>query len=409
MPELPERVRARVLALAAQVLPVVTPLPPSLRRVAAFAPARRARLGGSSIWSALEDDDDFRGRVATQVSALDLGADEVTRAALLWLVRGDGWQQELETALEQMAEESSASGGMDSAELERSREQVASLQRELRDLRAAQRQRLEELKSDNAALRRKLGEARGQLRGSEAARQEADEAARRARSTAAEAAERAQADVRRLRAQLEEATAGLAAGRKDAREGRDAATLRARYLLDTVLEAAAGLRRELALPPVEGAPSDQIEGRLLAGSETAGRSTGPVALELLLAMPRSRLVIDGYNVSKAAWPSSSLEAQRIRLVQALAPLAGRTGAETTVVFDAASSRTRPVTVQPRGIRVVFSPEGVIADDVIRELVAAEPVGRVVIVVTDDRALATDVARAGARVVPAEALLALLET
>ena len=58
-------------------------------------------------------------------------------------------------------------------------------------------------------------------------------------------------------------------------------------------------------------------------------------------MPRARLIIDGYNVSKSAWPSSSLEAQRIRLVTALAPLVARTGAETTVVFDAAETDHRP--------------------------------------------------------------------
>ena len=55
---------------------------------------------------------------------------------------------------------------------------------------------------------------------------------------------------------------------------------------------------------------------------------------------------------------------------------------------------------PRGVKVLFSPVGVIADDVIRELVAAEPAGRVVVVVTEDRELADDVRRAGARVVGA---------
>ena len=53
-------------------------------------------------------------------------------------------------------------------------------------------------------------------------------------------------------------------------------------------------------------------------------------------MPRARLIVDGYNVSKTAWPTSSLEAQRIRLLSGLAPLVARTGAETTVVFDAAA-------------------------------------------------------------------------
>ena len=62
---------------------------------------------------------------------------------------------------------------------------------------------------------------------------------------------------------------------------------------------------------------------------------------------------------------------------------------------------------PRGVRVVFSPEGVIADDVIRQLVAAEPPGRVVVVVSDDQAVVRDVVRAGARAVPASSLLGII--
>ena len=112
-------------------------------------------------------------------------------------------------------------------------------------------------------------------------------------------------------------------------------------------------------------------------------------------------------MTKTAWPSSSLEAQRVRLLSALAPLTARTGAETTVVFDAASAATRTVMPAPRGVKVVFSPSGVIADDVIRQLVAAEPRGRVVVAVTDDQALAKDLTRAGARVLPSAALIGLL--
>ena len=54
-----------------------------------------------------------------------------------------------------------------------------------------------------------------------------------------------------------------------------------------------------------------------------------------------------------------------------------------MVFDAAETRP-PLVHRPRGVRVLFSPAGVIADDVIRELVAAEPAGRAVVVVTSDR-------------------------
>jgi predicted RNA-binding protein with PIN domain len=135
--------------------------------------------------------------------------------------------------------------------------------------------------------------------------------------------------------------------------------------------------------------------------------TSPGLLEQYLTMPRARLIVDGYNVSKTAWGSSSLEAQRTRLLNGLAPLVARTGAETTVVFDAGASSSRPVVSSPRGVKVRFSPEGVIADDVIRDLVSAEPEGRVVVVVTSDQAVARDVVRAGARSVAAEALVALI--
>ena len=66
---LPDAVRLRVVALVADALPEVAPLPPPLRKVAGFAPTRRARLGGTPIAAALDSDADFRERVATQVAA----------------------------------------------------------------------------------------------------------------------------------------------------------------------------------------------------------------------------------------------------------------------------------------------------------------------------------------------------
>ena len=43
----------RVVDLVARVLPTLTPLPPSLRKVADFTPARRARVGERTIVAAL--------------------------------------------------------------------------------------------------------------------------------------------------------------------------------------------------------------------------------------------------------------------------------------------------------------------------------------------------------------------
>jgi predicted RNA-binding protein with PIN domain len=278
----------------------------------------------------------------------------------------------------------------------------------LREARAKHREGLADLKAENASLRRKLGEARASLREATASADESGRAAERARRDAEAAASAQDKELRQLRAQVERLEAEAQAGRRTARADREEATLRARLLLDTVIDAASGLRRELALPAVPGTPGDRVEAALEREGAAAGGGSSalsPAMLEQHLALPRARLIVDGYNVSKTAWPASSLEAQRIRLLNGLAPLVARTGAETTVIFDAAATTTRPVVAAPRGVKVRFSPEGVIADDVIRDLVAAEPEGRVVLVGTSDQALARDVARAGARVVPASVLAA----
>lgn len=405
---LPERLRLRVVALVSAVLPSVAPVPPALRKIAGFAPARRARLGGSAIWAALADDD-FRQHAAVQVAALPVAdGDALDAAARAWLSRDDGWEAVVADASAALSYDE-ARDDQDRAELGRLTAQVAALQAELGTLRAQHREELDRARADHKVLRQRLGEARSVLRSAQEERDAAYAERDEAVAAAATVTAAAEADVRRLRSQLDTAEAAVAAGRRDTRTERDAASIRARLLLDAVVESATGLRRELGLPAVVGAPGDAVEAGL-AGVESAPTSSAPAtaaSLEQLLGLPRARLLVDGYNVTKAAWPTASLEAQRSRLVAALGPVVARSGAETTVVFDAAESSARTVMPAPRGVRVVFSPEGVIADDVIRQLVAAEPRGRVVVVVSDDQAVVRDVVRAGARAVPTSSLLGVL--
>lgn len=427
--DLPEAVRARIVALTAQVLPKVTPLPPALKRVADFAPARRARLGGNQIALAIGLDDEFRGHVATQAAvvlpelatAVKEGevpptADPADVAALAWLLRPDGWKDLFAGAVERVESRLHAEGSdRDTEEVERLRGKLTEAEQAARDQRAKLKEQLDAVKAENTSLRRKLGDAR-------AAERTAAEAMARASAEAGVAASAAQAavastdtELRRLRARIAELEAAATAVRRDSRVERDDASLRARLLLDTLLESAQGLRRELALPTVTGAPADRLEAELSAadpGVRTTSAAgtfgpSSPALLENYLAMPRARLIIDGYNVSKAAWPESSLEAQRMRLLNGIAPLVARSGAETTVVFDAATSENRPPVNPPRGVKVIFSPAGVIADDVIRDLVDAEPQGRMVVVVTSDLEIVRDVRRAGARTVASEALIGVL--
>ena len=78
-----------------------------------------------------------------------------------------------------------------------------------------------------------------------------------------------------------------------------------------------------------------------------------------------------------------------------------------MVFDGAGVTTAP-TRGSRGVRVLFSDAGVLADDVIRELVAVEPAGRPLVVATSDRAVVTlGAARAGRTRWPSAVLLGRL--
>lgn len=397
--ELPATVRNRLVSLVAGALGEVTPLPAALKQVAGFAPARRARLGATAIMTELERDEELRERVAVhvRVRATD---DVVDVAALAWLERTGDWTD----AVRRVAELPSSNGDAARAEQreQRLRERADEAERALREQRRSHKEALDALKAEVATLRRTLGETRTRER---AAREEAEEARTRAEDDAA----RSDRELRQLRAQVARLEEQVGEQRRAARTDRDGATVRARMLLDTLGEAVSGLRRELALPASSSTPGERAEE---AYAEERAATPGPPPVQeasrlaQYLALPRPRLIVDGYNVTKAAWPTQSLEAQRTRLLTLLGSLVARTGAETTVVFDGAGAdpRARSAVAAPRGVKVVFSPAGVIADDVIRDLVAAEPAGRVLVVVTDDRALGADVRRAGARLAGAGALV-----
>ncbi len=427
---LPEPVRHRVVALASDALGRVPPdqLPASLRRVSTFAPQRRARLAATQIAAALEGDPVVRDLLGAQVrlahadvtAALDAGhppaaGDPVEIAALAYLLRPDGWGALVAAGAESVVQQRTGEQDRRIVEhAERVQRRLDEVTEELRATRQRQRDQVAELKAENGDLRHRLGEARTRARRAEqqaeAASLEAADAA--AAGTAVAAA--AEAEARRLRARVAELERGLGLERRAARTERGAEQMRTRLLLDTLLETAQGLRRELALPAVDGTPADLVEAAQ-AADEGSRASSGhgslslddPGLLDQLLGLPRVHLVVDGYNVTKRAWPEQTLERQRELLLAGLAPLVARRGTEVSVVFDAADAAERPLVTRPRGVRVLFSPPGVIADDVIRELVAAEPSGRPVVVVTGDQAVAVDVRRDGARVVSSTALSRLL--
>lgn len=402
----------------------VAELPAQLRQYARFTPTRRAKFAGNAMAAALESDPVFRQRIGERLSqaqpelsrALESGsppaaADPVDVAAAAYVLRPTGWVKLVAAAGEEAqradAERADEAGRR---ELERLREELT----EARGLTKSETERLrtelEAARKEAETLRRKLRSAQSDVKRGEAALRRRDAEIEAIRSEAAAQVSAAESESRRLKARLGEVEAALEASRRAAREGRSIEDMRLRLLLDTVLDAAQGLRRELALPPAAVHPADTVDavepGRM-SPKDIAARAlseSDPALLDQLLALPQAHLVVDGYNVTKTGYPTMPLEKQRLRLLGGLSVLAAQTGAEITCVFDGAELAAPVLLAPPRGVRVLFSKPGVTADELIRQLVRAEPPGRPVVVVSTDREVADGVAKAGARPVASALLL-----
>ncbi|QDY76373.1 NYN domain-containing protein [Streptomyces qinzhouensis] len=423
---LPEGVRRRVVALVADAFGglTVAELPAQLRQYARFTPSRRARLAGNAMAAALESDPVFRQRIGDRITtaqpelctALAAGAppaaaDPLDVAAAAYIVRPTGWVKLVAAAGEEAqradAERADEAGRL---ELERLRDELTEARTLTRSETERLRLELETARKEAESLRRKLRSAESDIKRGEAALRRAGTELDAARAEAAAQVSAAESETRRLKARLGEAEASAEAGRRAAREGRSIEDMRLRLLLDTVLDAAQGLRRELALPPAAVHPADTVDavepGRM-SPKDIAARAlseTDPALLDQLLALPQVHLVVDGYNVTKTGYPTMPLEKQRLRLLGGLSVLAAQTGAEITCVFDGAELAAPVLLAPPRGVRVLFSKPGITADELIRQLVRAEPPGRPLVVVSTDREVADGVAKAGAR--PVASLLLL---
>ncbi|MGW1212947.1 NYN domain-containing protein [Streptomyces sp. NPDC002499] len=423
---LPDGVRRRVVQIVSDGFGglTVAELPAQLRQYARFAPNRRAKFAGNAMAAALETDPLFRQRIGEKLreaqaelaGALDSGspppaADPLDVAAAAYVLRPTGWVK-LVTAAGEEAQRADAERADEEsrAELERLRAELAQARDATRTETERLRADLESARKEAESLHRKLRAAVSDVRRGEAALRKVHAEAEILRAEGQTQLSAAESEARRLKARLTEAEASLEATRKAAREGRSVEDMRVRLLLDTVLEAAQGLRRELALPPVSVRPAetvDAVEPGRMTPKDIAARALSehdPAILDQLLALPQAHLVVDGYNVTKTGYPQMPLEKQRLRLLGQLSQLAAQTGAEVTCVFDGAELAAPVLLAPPRGVRVLFSKPGVTADELIRQLVRAEPPGRPVIVASTDREVADGVAKAGARPIASAMLL-----
>lgn len=395
--DVPEVLRAALVRLAADVLGGLDPsqVPASLAAVRRFAPRRRAVAGAQPLWLALVQDGEFRGRVSRVwlAAATDAAAAGVDAAVGAWL-QGLPWRELLPAP-------QPAGGDEPAARTDPADREVERLRAALGLAREGERAARDEL----AALQRELRRLRSDAdRARSEARAAADAAAQDAHRAAADR-EAATRDREAAAAERRAAAAERSTLRDEQRTGQQLARARVRLLLDTVVDAASGLRAELALPPLDALPGDLVAraGEALPDRPTSrGRSVDdPALLDDLLRLPRTHLLVDGYNVSKTGWPRTTLADQRRLLVDGMAALAAQTGAEVTCAFDGQDGLRPPPPV--RGVRVLFT-AGETADDLLRRLVAAEPPGRVLVVATSDQEVVRDVERAGAWAVPSATLV-----
>jgi predicted RNA-binding protein with PIN domain len=414
-----EPARVQVITIAADVLGKLPPeeVPAALRPFARFAPGKRRQLGAVALAATLDADSEFRARVADVVAETSpeltaavrdggstAAADPVDVAVVAYLTRPAGWVDVLTAANQRWAAEHGAASGQ--------RDELGKLRAEIGELRAqlkGEPARIREAVATAAAgatqeladLRRSLRDRTRELRQAERelegalARVAELEGRLEAQATAHDA------ELRRQRARQAEVERSAESARRGSRAERDIDDARLWLLIDTLVQAANGLRRELSLPAPAVRPADTI-----AAAEPAAAPRGAndaAALDRLLAMPNVHVIIDGYNVTKTGYPELSLAEQRTRLIGAVAALVAQHGVETTIVFDG-GERPPAQPAVPRGVRVLFSAPDEIADDLIRRLVAGEPVGRPVVVVTSDRQVVSDTAREGAWSAPSRVLL-----
>jgi predicted RNA-binding protein with PIN domain len=425
-PILPESVRARVVAVAAAAMSglPVDDVPQSLRRVAQFAPNRRARLGAAAIAYQLATDVPFRLAIASRVRAAagELGsavlagtppaaADPVEVAALAYLIRPARWLELLDAARTAMRED--AVSGALANRLVDAEHRADRAEHE----RAVARVEAEKLRDELIRLRAETDNLRDEIRALTRSAREAGHRERKAadllateRGRATRAAAEADAEQRRLRARLADAEIAASGARALARDARQVDDARTWLLLETISQASASLRRELALQVPPRMPADYIADELAERPDAVGRTGAralseddPARLDQLMGLPRAHLIVDGYNVTKRGFGEISLEHQRSRLVAGLGALAAQSGSEVTVVFDGAEKMPAALGT-PRGVRVLFSRKGQTADEVIRQLVRAEPAGRPVVVISSDREVADGVRRHGAYPLSSDTLL-----
>ena len=357
----------------------------------------------------LDENEWLRGQAAGDFDGSEESDDPHERAAALFLLRPEGWEDHLEAIRRDLRD------AWNSDRIERYRRRIGELESDLK-----------KWKRDARRANRRAGNA-----GREADRR-VEQAWEEARSTVEpeliETCDRLGRDNRRLaralegiRAELGETGQRLAEARDDLERERRiehapparSSTLNVWADMDAV-EAARQLDEVVQAffpgpAPVEVEPVAAAEEPLVLPAGVAPNS--PDAVEWLLELERPfALLVDGYNVTAKMYPSGqyppdqfSWPETRDRLQNDLAELKVRARGRPriTVVWDSAVAIETSAQTLPNGIEVRYTRKGWTADDELIDL--ARDLGASAAVVSSDRKVREGAQQAGSLGLWSEAL------
>ena len=400
------------------------PAPPSLAPLLRFRQLPTAAV--DTVVVALDNDGELRARVASETDERTTG-----RVGWLWLTRPDGWDDELREALGELAADDGAPSADDVGSEAQLRRRLAGAERAA----ARAQERVARLEADNAHLRDEATVLRTEHDAVAATAQElrvaADEASRQRTRAVAELKRierllaRRDDERRGLQQRIEELEAAASVHRPTEGDvsgpvGVPTAAVAALGAMADRIERALGdatvtldaLRGAVGLPAAaprsEPPPPAAPTPRRRALRMPRGLTDDAIEAAAWLVTERPVLLVDGYNVSMAAWPDADIAEQRQRLVRLLADLAARSpGLGVEVVFDGDSATGAPAALPARsGVNVRFTAPDVEADDVLLAMIGRYPPDRAVVVASTDRRVRDGARRRGANVVSAHQLLAV---
>lgn len=377
-------------------------LPRDLRRWQSFRPQAISPHVDEMVASL--DDGGLRDRILEWLDekpSLRTGDADLLRLAA---ERGDGWERKAEA---QASDRPAAKPPNDAADklrerLEREKARTTSAKEDLRRAKEDLRRMKEAVSRAQLADKKAISELTGKLREATRELEKTRSALKKLEASLARDRSAAQRERRREKRIVADALAARDELKNQVRDlRRDKTDLERR--LRAAERRGSGAKTPKKKPV---APPKPARRKMLAVPKGLFEDA-PETLTAWLSTPDVRVLIDGYNVTKApsGFADLDLEAQRERLIDTAVRVARKHSVPMTIVFDGSEEPTGTKRRSRQGVKVEYSKPDEIADDHLIALLGSLPPDPVV-VVTNDKELQHRARKKGATVAGSDQFLAL---